>query len=81
MLLHLLFQSPHCMGTLKKVTNLCGREAAMGILLLCEPPHNERCHSQVLRAWGWLGSEESEEDIGVHLHFSRGSLRLVQIAL
>lgn len=69
------------MGSLKKVTNLCGREAAMGILLLCEPPHNERCHSQVLRAWEWLGSEESEEDIGVHLHFSRGSLRLVQIAL
>lgn len=79
--LQLLFQSPHCMGTLKKVTNLCGREATMGILLLCEPLHNECCQSQVLRGWGWLGSEESEEDIGIHLYFSRGSLWLVQIAL
>ena len=68
-------------GLWRRTTNLRGGEAAMGILLLCEPLDCAPWQSQVLRGGAWLGCEPSQDHIGVHLYFSRGSLGLVQIRL
>ena len=66
-------------GLWRKTTNLCGGEATIGILLLCKPHDGAHWQSQILRGWGWLGSEASQDHIGIHLYFSRGSLGFVQM--
>ena len=66
-------------GLWRKTTNLCGGEATIGILLLCKPHDGAHWQSQILRGWGWLGSEASQDHIGIHFYFSRGSLGFVQM--
>ena len=62
-----------------QITNLGRGETALGVLLLRDPLHDLGCRGQVLRGWGWLGREISEEHIGCHLHLSRGSLGFVKM--
>lgn len=60
-------------------TDLGGREAPLGILLLWDPLHNARGRGEVLRGQGRLGREVSKEHVGCHLHLCRRSPGLVNI--